>query len=111
MAKIFLSHPRRTPIQASTPQIVFGSMPNDGGNLLFTDEEKEGVLKLEPIARTYIKPLISAKEYLNGKTRWCLWLKDCPPNELKMMSKVLERVENIRKLRSEKYTRSHAKIS
>ena len=102
---------RRTPIQASTPQIVFGSMPNDGGNLLFTDEEKEEFLKLEPIARTYIKPLISAKEYLNGKTRWCLWLKDCPPNELKMMSKVLERVENIRKLRSESTREATQKLA
>ena len=56
-------------------QIVFGSMPNDGGNLLLTDEEKEELLKKEPRAKKYIRPLISAKEYLNNINRWCLWLE------------------------------------
>lgn len=102
---------RRKHIQNFIPQIVFGSMPNDGGNLLFDDEEKEEFLALEPKAELYMKPLISAKEYLNGKTRWCLWLKECSPNELKSMSKVLERVENIRKLRSESSREATQKLA
>lgn len=92
---------KRKHIQANVPQIVFGSMPNDGGNFLFNDEEKEAFLALEPKAEKYIKPLISAKEYLNGKNRWCLWLKNCPPNELSSMPHVLERVNNVKTLRSE----------
>lgn len=92
---------KRRHIQANVPQIVFGSMPNDGGNFLFSDEEKEAFLALEPKAEKYIKPLISAKEYLNGKNRWCLWLKNCPPNELSSMSHVLDRVNNVKTLRSE----------
>ncbi|MBS4068635.1 MAG: methylase [Sulfurimonas sp. RIFOXYD12_FULL_36_11] len=102
---------RRKHIQNFIPQIVFGSMPNDGGNLLFTDEEKSEFLNLEPKAELYMKPLISAKEYLNGKTRWCLWLKDCSPNELKSMPKVLERVENIKKLRSESSREATKKLA
>lgn len=92
---------KRKHIQVNVPQIVFGSMPNDGGNFLFNDEEKEAFLALEPKAEKYIKPLISAKEYLNGKNRWCLWLKNCPPNELSSMPHVLERVNNVKTLRSE----------
>lgn len=102
---------KRSHMQSFIPQIVFGSMPNDGGNMLFTDEEKEEFLKAEPNALKYIKPLISAKEYLNGKTRWCLWLKECPPNELKSMPKVLERVENIRKLRSQSSREATQKLA
>lgn len=92
---------KRKHIQANVPPIVFGSMPNDGGNFLFNDEEKEAFLLLEPKAEKYIKPLISAKEYLNGKNRWCLWLKNCLPNELSSMPHVLERVNNVKTLRSE----------
>jgi len=83
------------------PNIVFGSMPNDGGNFLFTDAEKKQFLKEEPSAEPYMKELISAREYLNGEKRYCLWLKDIEPSILKTLPKVLERVENVRKLRSE----------
>jgi len=107
----FFVSSKRTHIQNFVPQIVFGSMPNDGGNLLFTEDEKNEFLKLEPKADKCIKPLISAKEYLNGKNRYCLWLKDCPPNELKAMPKVLERVENVKKLRSESSREATKKLA
>lgn len=83
------------------PNITFGNMPNDGGNFLFTEAEKNQFLKDEPNAQPYMKELISAKEYLNGEKRYCLWLKDIEPSILKTLPKVLERVESVRKLRSE----------
>jgi hypothetical protein len=91
--------PSRSEPIAQVPEITFGSMPNDGGYLLFTDEEKEVFLKEEPQAQKYIRPLISAEEFLNGKNRWCLWLKDANPKELKQMPLVLERIENVKKHR------------
>jgi len=90
----------RTPT-CDAPEIVFGSMPNDGGNFLFTEEEKNQFLNEEPNAEKYIKELISAREYLNGEKRYCLWLKDIDPSILKKLPKVLERIDNVRKLRSE----------
>lgn len=91
---------RSKPI-CDVPEIVFGSMPNDGGNFLFSEKEKDEFLKEEPDAEKYVKELISAKEYLNGEKRYCLWLKNAEPNELKKLPKVLERIENIKKLRQE----------
>ncbi len=58
-------------------------------------------MKNEPLAETFIKPFISAHEFLNGKKRWCLWLKGINPNELKNMPLVLDRVSNVRKSRLE----------
>ncbi len=107
----FFISSKRKHIQNSVPQILFGSMPNDGGNFLFTDDEKEEFLAVEPKAEKYIKPLISAKEYLNGKNRWCLWLKECPPNELSAMPHVLERVNNVKKLRSESNREATKKLA
>lgn len=83
------------------PEIVFGSMPNDGGNFLFTEEEKNKFIEEEPDAEIYVKELISSREYLNGEKRYCLWLKDVEPSILKKLPKVLGRIENVRKLRSE----------
>jgi hypothetical protein len=46
-----------------------------------------------------LKPLISAREFLNGERRWCLWLVDVSPAEIKMMPKVMERVRKVREFR------------
>lgn len=82
------------------PEIVFGSMPNDGGNLLLSEEEKNDILIIEPNLIKLIKPLVSAKEYLNGINRFCFWLVEATPNEI-MSSRVLkERIDKIREYRS-----------
>ncbi|KAF0152553.1 MAG: hypothetical protein FD143_869 [Ignavibacteria bacterium] len=89
---------RNEPI-CNVPSISFGSMPNDDGNFLFSDDEKEDFLLKEPKAKKYIKPLISAKEFLNGEKRWCLWLENISPAELRSLTAVLKRVENVKKYR------------
>ena len=101
---------RRKPI-CDVPNISFGSMPNDGGNFLLTDEEKEELIKQEPLSEKYIKPLLSASEFLNGKNRWCLWLEDLNPNDLKSMSLVKQRVENVKKLREESSREATKKLA
>ena len=97
-AKDILIEKRRTPI-CTIPNIVFGNMPNDGGHLLFTDEEKIIFLQKEPQAEKYIKAIISAHEFLNGKKRWCLWLKDVKPEDIKKLPEVFKRVNAVKKYR------------
>jgi hypothetical protein len=86
---------RRNPI-CGVPKIRFGSMPNDGGNLLLSNSEKELFLIEEPDAKKYIKPLISAREFIHGQNRWCLWLKDADPSELKKLSKIMEKIQKVK---------------
>jgi len=81
------------------PKMAFGNMPLDGGHFLFTDEEKKYFLLNEPKAKIFFKSLISAREFLNNRKRWCLWLVDILPQELKAMPKVLERVELVKAFR------------
>jgi hypothetical protein len=78
------------------PKMNFGNMPLDGGNLIIEDSEKEEFLRKEPNAKDYILPLVSAREYLNGKFRWCLWLENISPKELRIMPTIMERVEKVR---------------
>lgn len=89
---------RNRPLCA-VPEISFGSMPNDGGYLLLTDEEKEELLRIEPDVHNFIKPLISGKEYLNGIKRWCLWLVDAEPQKIKQSREISKRIQNVKDLR------------
>jgi len=52
----------------------YGSMPNDGGNLLLSDEEYNDLIAQEPLAEKYIKPFLMGREFLNNIKRWCIWL-------------------------------------
>jgi hypothetical protein len=101
---------RKTPI-STVPNISFGSMPNDGGHLLLTDREKTAFLEQEPEAEKWIKPLLSAREFLNGENRWCLWLVGIQPQELKRLKQVSERVEQVKKMRSESNREATRKLA
>ena len=101
---------RRKPI-CNVPEISFGSMPNDGGNFLFTDEEKNEFIDKEPKSEKFFKPLISAHEFLNGHKRWCLWLENANPTNLKEVKLVTERVESVRKLRADSNRQATQKLA
>lgn len=90
---------RREPLAAPMP-MAFGSMPNDGGHLLLTDQERTQLLAVEPQAEPWIRPLLGAEEFLNGISRWCLWLKDITPTQLKNLQHVRARVEAVRTQRA-----------
>lgn len=89
---------RRSPI-CHVPEICFGSMANDEGHLLLSDEDKAALLADEPAAKKWIRPFMQVDELLYGKTRWCLWLKGIPPGELKAMPAVAARVHAVKKYR------------
>lgn len=96
---LFISKQKKSICDA--PSISFGSMPNDGGYFLLTDEEKNHLIEKEPLALPYIKPLISAKEFLNNEKKWCLWLKDITPQELKKLTLVTERIKAVQQHRQQ----------
>ena len=89
---------RTTPLCA-VPEIGIGNKPIDGGNYLFTKEEMLDFIKQEPLSKQYFKRWYGAEEFINNKERYCLWLGDCSPAELRKMPKCMERVENVRNLR------------
>ena len=90
---------REHPI-SEVPEMQFGNMPNDDGNLLLTDEEKRQLLQYERGACTLIRPLLSAHEYLHGERRWCLWLKDVAPEKISQFDEIRRRVKAVRDYRA-----------
>jgi len=93
--------PNRNKPMCNVPPMIYGSKPTDGGHFLLSEKEKIEFLNKEPQASKFIKPFISAREFINGGKKWCLWLLDAKPNELQNMPEVLKKVEAVKKFRSE----------
>lgn len=91
---------KRTQPICSIPNMTKGSSPTDGGFLLMNEEQKVALMESEPDAAPFIKAFMSAKEFLNNGKRWCLWLENIAPTQLKMLPKVSERVAGVRAFRS-----------
>jgi hypothetical protein len=91
---------RREPVCLNAPSMAFGSMPNDGGNLILTQAEKEELLSEEPAAKEFIRSLLGSEGFINNGVRWCLWLVDASPNVLRKLTFVMKRVEKVKQTRS-----------
>lgn len=89
---------RNDPI-CNVPKITSGNKPVDNGFYLFEQSEMDEFIKKEPKSKKYFRRWIGSDEFINGWERWCLWLWNCPPNELKEMPEVLKRVECVVKFR------------
>ena len=82
------------------PKMIWGNKPTDGGHFLFEDTEaKNAFISGEPKAAKWIRPFLSGGDFINGRQRWCLWLKDIGPSELNALPKVKERVDAVRRIR------------
>ena len=89
---------RQKPL-CDVPEMRCGNKPSDGGNLILTDEEKRELLRTEPGARKYLRRFTGSEEFINGNMRWCLWLVDAQPAELREMPLVMERVRRVQEFR------------
>jgi len=86
----------RSAALCDVPEIIFGSMPNDGGHFLLDAQEKRVLLMIEPGAKKFLRPFLGAEEFINGKERWCLWLVEAAPAELRALPEVMRRMNAVK---------------
>lgn len=91
---------RTTPL-CNVPRMHKGSQPTDGGNLVLSSVERDELISHEPQSARFIKQFLGSDEFLNGKARFCLWLVNATPNELKSCSQIMSRVAAVRSFRLE----------
>ncbi len=101
----------RTKPISDVPEIGIGNQPIDGGYYLFTTDDMEEFLKVEPKAEKYFRPWYGANEFLYDKKRYCLWLGECSPKELREMPKCMERVRLVKEFRSSSKRKSTLKLA
>jgi hypothetical protein len=86
---------RRKPMGgAHVPLIRFGSMPNDGQNLIVETEDYAAVAA-DPIAAKYLKPLLGTKQMMENTERWCLWLTNVNLADIRASATLKQRVEAV----------------
>ncbi|MGB7748675.1 MAG: DNA methyltransferase [Verrucomicrobiia bacterium] len=89
----------RTSPLCDVPEIINGSKQVDGGFLTLTDEEKNELLRKCPDAKPFVRRFLGSEEFINGGSRWCLWLVDAPPSLIRNSTEILNRVEGVREFR------------
>ncbi len=90
---------RTIPLDKSIPKMVWGNKPVDGGNLILSEEERLSIVSHEPGVAKFLRPLLSAGNYLNNVPRWCLWLVNANPKEIRSLPLVMSRVEKVKAMR------------
>ena len=98
-APVIFVEKRKLPLCKCVPQMMKGSQPTDGGNLILSPEEKEMLLKKSPELSFYIRPFIGADEFINGKERYCLWLDGANPEDLIHSTELARRIAAVRESR------------
>lgn len=89
---------RKKPLCA-VPEMIKGSQPTDGGNLILSQEERDDLVSKYPQINPYVRRFIGSDEFINNKYRYCLWLVDMSPSLLRTCQPIIERIENVRQMR------------
>lgn len=94
--------PRTTESPKNYPEMVFGSMPRDGGHLILEKDEADKISTSYPEAAKFIKFYIGSQELIQGVERYCLWINDTE-EDIKIAESIPEiskRLNNVREERS-----------
>lgn len=91
---------RNTPLNGVL-SMSSGRKPVEGGYYIFTDDEKNAFLKKEPSAQTYFRKFVGSDDFINGYTRWCLWLHDVSPSDIRKLPECMKRVNSVHDYRLE----------
>ena len=81
------------------PELRLGSQPIDGGNYIFTQEQRNEFIQLEPDAEKFMKLFVNAKDFINGSIHHILALQNITPKELRELPHVLNRVNAVKEFR------------
>lgn len=90
---------RSTPLQPGVPAIGIGNKPIDGGYYLFNNSEKAEFLARESKAEPLFKRWFGSEELLDGIDRWCLYVGDQTPVNLRSLPQVMKQIELVRSFR------------
>jgi len=93
--KNFSVYSRSQPLSA-LPKMNHGNMPADNGEFLFSTDRKNQFILEEPKSEKWFKKLLTTKEHLNGRERWCLWLEGITQKEIDEMPLVKNVIDNVR---------------
>lgn len=102
---------RRSPLQNTTPQINYGSIPCDEGNLIIEENDYQSFIDEDSNNAKFIKMYWGGKEFIHSLPRYCLWLLDVSPNELKRSKLIMERIKLTKQFRESRSREQTQKLA
>jgi hypothetical protein len=109
-APLLFIQKRNKPL-CNVSEMVFGNMPNDGGNFLLSAEEKNKIIEKEPYLTEIIRPFLGADEFINNIPRYCIWLKDISPAKYQKSKEIQHRIAEVKKLREDSTREATRKLA
>lgn len=96
----------RSPAVPGMPMAHKGSQPTEGGHLL-VEEDDYPMVAADPHAAKYLRRFVQGRDMLQGSPiRWCLWLKDADPADIRASRLLSQRLDAVGTLRLESPTAS-----
>lgn len=89
----------RTKPICDVPMLMNGGKPTEGGYLILSEKEKDELLLSESQAKSFVRPYMMGKDFINRKPRYCLWMVGANPAIIKKCPAIVERIEKVRKYR------------
>lgn len=93
------------------PEINFGSMANDGGNLLLSEQEMVEIISEYPQAKKFIKKLVGALEFIRGINKYCIWIEDKKLAEALKIKPIANRIDKTEQTRLDSKRKSTQELS
>lgn len=87
------------PLSAMLDLCDFGSMARDGGNLILATDDEYREAMSDPIASKYVHVFLGSRELIRGERRYCLWMVDAEPKELRSSAFLKERIAKVKEMR------------
>lgn len=99
---------RKSPLGAARPEMVFGSMPRDGGGLILSPIEREQMTSADVRSERFIKRYMGSSEAINGGERYCLWIPDASATVAGSIPSIASRLDRVAADRAESRAASTA---
>jgi hypothetical protein len=91
---------RRKPLGTPRPDMVFGSMPRDGGGLILSPDERRQMIEADGRSEAFIKRYMGSSEFINDGERYCLWIPDAQSRLARSIAAIGSRLDRVAAERS-----------
>lgn len=86
---------RRKPL-CNVQEISYGSFALDDGNYTISLEEYNEIINLSPKTKQFLRPFIGGRELLRSIKRYCVWLLDADPTEIRKDKIILDKINKVK---------------
>ncbi len=84
---------------SNMPPMHMGVMARDGGNLIMDESEYQDYILKEPQGKPFIRKYMMGNEFINNIPRYCFWLTDITPKQIKKCPLLMKRIDKVREAR------------